>query len=285
MNWLNQLNESLKYIEENISENITCEDVSKMAFSSHHHFMRMFYILSGINLGEYIRNRRLTLAASEIVSSNEKIIDIAYKYNYKTPESFSKAFKRFHGVSPREAKNYQPALKIQPKLSFQINLKGDYIMDYKIIKKDNLNFKGFVREYTTDGGENFKGIPVFWQEIMGGGVFQELITKSDELGVVGMCYDFNNETNTFKYMIGIRTEEELANSVEVSFKDETFVSFKSEGALPAAIQKVIGQVFNEWFPSSNYEHSGGPEIEVYPKGDGSKEDYVCYYWVPIKEKK
>ncbi len=284
MNWLEQLNASLIFIEENITEDIRSDDVSRMAFSSHHHFMRMFYLLSGINLGEYIRNRRLTLAASDIISTNQKIIDIALKYQYNTPESFSKAFKRFHGVSPSDARKIQTTLKIQPKLSFQINLRGDYIMDYKILKKTDLNFRGFVKEVTTIDGENFKVIPKFWNEVMGSNIFQNLINNSDDLGVVGVCYGFDNDSSTFKYMIGVRTTEEIEGAVDAAFGDEVFAEFKAVGPLPAAMQNVIQQVFNEWFPSSNYEHSGGPEIEVYSVGDGSSEDYVSYYWVPIKEK-
>ena len=284
MNWLNNLNLSLQFIEDNITENITCEDVSKMAFSSHHHFMRMFFILGGINLGEYIRNRRLTLAASDLVSTDSKVIDIAFKYQYNTAESFTKAFKRFHGVTPRDAKSKQPQLRSQQKLSFQVTLKGDQIMDYKIIKKDNLVFKGYTRELTTVDGANFKEIPKMWDKVMSDGTFQNLIGVCDELGVVGLCYDWNEENETFKYMIGVRTNADIPNTVEARFEPETFATFKSVGKLPDTFQATIKQVFHEWFPSSSFEHSGGPEIEVYPPGDPSTDEYVCYYWVPIKQK-
>lgn len=286
MNWLKSLNDSLEFVEENLTENITCEDVSKKAYTSHYHFMRMFYILSGINLGEYIRNRRLTLAASDIVTSNNKIIDIALKYQYNTAESFSKAFKRYHGVTPMTARKKQPVLKMTPKLSFQLQIEGDYIMDYKIVKKDNLNFKGISITTTTDEGRNFKEIPQLWQDIMDNGVFEEIVQYADEMGIVGICYDFDNKSNTFKYMIGVRNLEAQIENAEVAhFDSETFAAFPAKGKLPESIQRTTKQIYGEWFPSSNYEHSMGPELEVYPQGDTSSEEYVCYYWVPINEKK
>ena len=104
MNWLKSLNDSLNYIEDNLTEPITCEDVAKKAYASYHHYLRLFNILSGIPLSEYIRNRRMSSAAADLVVSKNKIIDIAFKYQYTTPESFSKAFKRFHGISPSEAR-------------------------------------------------------------------------------------------------------------------------------------------------------------------------------------
>jgi len=286
MNWLKQLNDSLNYIEENIEEDIRCEDVASKAFSSYHHFSRMFYALSGVNLGEYIRNRRLTLAASDLVKSNEKIIEVALKYQYKTPESFSKAFKRFHGVSPKEAKSKQPSLKIFSKLSFQINVKGDYIMNYKIIKESNLKFVGIEKTFTTDSGQNFVEIPKMWGEVMNDGTFNEMIEQCDNLGVVGLCHGFDNKDNTFKYLIGVRENSKTKfDGVKTDFGEQTFAVFEAKGPLPSALQNVIKQVYSEWFPSSSYEHSGGPEIEVYSKGDSNSEDYMSYYWVPIKEKK
>lgn len=285
MNWLKRLNSSLEYIEEHITEDIHCEDVAKNAYSSYYHFMRMFFVLSGLNLGEYIRNRRLTLAASDLVSSNAKIIDIAHKYQYNTPESFSKAFKRFHGVTPRKAKLHQPELKMFPKLTFQIKLQGDYLMNYQIIKKNDMTFKGVEKIISTNNGQNFVEIPKLWDEVMQSGTFEFLLEKADDMGVVGICYDHDNENNTFKYMIGIaNTDAEIKNGTTVTFKPETYASFKSVGALPKALQNTIEQIYSEWFPSSNYEHSEGPEFEVYSKGNGFDKDYVCYYWVPIVEK-
>lgn len=124
MNWIGDMNNALFYIEENIKKHIDSGDVARAAHMSKFHFLRTFKILTGITVGDYIRERRLSLAAKDVISSKLKIIDIAYKYGYETPEAFTKAFKRLHGISPSDARKNRKALKAIPPLSFQITVKG-----------------------------------------------------------------------------------------------------------------------------------------------------------------
>ena len=285
MNWLKHLNDTLEYVENHIDEEIDVKEIAKRVHSSYHHFVRTFYILSGITLAEYIRKRRLTLAATDLVGGNQKIIDIAYKYQYSTPESFSKAFKEFHGISPRDARNFKGVLKSFSKLSFRLDIGGNNEMNYKMVHKDELNFSGYVIDVTTRDGRNFVEIPAFWDQVMKDGRFENLLKNCDELGVVGVCYGYDMEITSFKYMIGIRNSKYKAEGmIDVSFGPEDFAAFKCVGKLPESIQQTTGKIYNEWFPSSNYEHTAGPEIEVYPPGNPQSDEYVCYYWIPIKQK-
>ena len=286
MNWLKQFNETLDFIENNIAEVIEPKDIEKISYSSYFHFSKMFFILAGLNVQEYIRYRRLSLAAAELVTTDTKVIDVAYKYCYQTPESFSKAFKRFHGVSPSKAKHGSIKLKSYPKLAFELNVRGGSKMDYQIIKKGKLSFIGYEKEVTSVNGENFKIIPAFWQEVMADGRFQKMIQNvRTEMGVVGVCYDYDFETSKFKYMIGIEdTGLEVENGVKIEFDSEIYASFQVKGALPDSFQKTVKYIYNEWFPSSDYEQVNGCEIEVYPEGDTQSEDYVCYYLVPVTKK-
>ncbi len=285
MNWLKQFNDTVSFIEENITENISKNDIEKISYTSYLHYSRMFFILSGNTLSEYIRKRRLSLAASDLVVTEDKVIDIAYKYQYKTPESFTKAFKQFHSMSPRDARKLKDKLKSFPKLSFKLTVDGGVEMDYQIIKKDGLDFIGYVKEVTTVDNQNFVIIPAFWQEIMEDGRFKELCDNADELGIVGICYDMDLEHNVFKYMIGIRTDKSLENTSKVSFEPNVFAQFKAVGKLPGSIQETTKFIYQEWFPSSNYEYGTGPELEIYPDGDTSSDAYECYYLVPINHKK
>ena len=286
MSWLKQFNDTIDFIENNLTEDISAKDIEKVSFSSSNHFNRMFFVLSGMTLNEYIRKRRLSLAASDIVGSNNKIIDVAYKYQYKTPEAFSKAFKQFHKITPREARKETGNLISFPKLSFQLTIKGGEIVEYKITKKDNLNFIGYSIDVTTKNEQNFKDIPAFWQEVMADERFMTLLQHADELNVVGICYDWNLGDDKFKYMIGIRNSEvEIEGTNRISFEPDVFAEFKAVGKLPESLQKTTDFIYREWFPSSNYEHSAGPEIEVYTKGDTTSDDYVCYYLVPVQQKK
>lgn len=284
LNWIKNLNNALTYIENHLTEELDIQEISKEALSSYHHFSRTFHMISGMTLGEYIRKRRLTKAAADLISGNDKVIDLAMKYQYKTPESFTKAFKEFHGVTPRDARKLKGILNSLNAISFQLNIGGLLEMKYQLVQKDHLTFSGYTILVTSRNGQNFKDIPNFWQSIMTDGRFQYLMSNSDEMGVVGVIYDWNQDTEEFKYMIGISTQTKHESLETITFEQETFAAFEAKGALPNSLQNLLPNIYKEWFPSSNYEHSGGPEIEVYPFGDGSKEDYICYYWIPIKQK-
>jgi len=285
MNWMKSFNDTLTFIENNIRSEITAEDITKITYTSYHHFSRMFNILSGITLNEYIRKRRLSLSALDLMNKDVKVIDVAYDYCYKTPEAFTKAFKNFHNINPSDVKKQKGLIKTFPKLSFQLIIQGGEEMEFQIIKKDNLDFIGYEIEVTTINGENFKIIPKFWQEIMQDNRFNTLLKNADELGVVGICYDWKLEENKFKYMIGIKNNnQKIDNTKQVSFKDDVFASFKAVGKLPNSIQKTANFIYQEWFPQSNYEHSSGPELEIYPTGNTSSDEYVAYYLVPVKSR-
>lgn len=136
MDWITGIQKAIDYVEAHITEPIDYEEAAKRAYSSSFHFQRVFSILCGFTLGEYIRWRRLSLAGSELLQSNEKIIDLAMKYGYDTPESFSRAFTRFHGIAPSQAKNNSAVLKSFSRLSVKLILNGGNTMDYRIETKE-----------------------------------------------------------------------------------------------------------------------------------------------------
>lgn len=136
MDWIYKLQDAVNYIEDNLLEDIHPEDISKSIYSSSFHFQRIFSLITGVSVGEYIRNRRLSLAGLELYQTKAKTIDMALKYGYETPESFAKAFTRFHGISPSTARNSDENLKSFNRLQIQINVKGKDILDYKIEIKD-----------------------------------------------------------------------------------------------------------------------------------------------------
>lgn len=142
MNWITGMQKAIDYIEDNITEEIDYSEVAKIAYSSNFHFQRVFSILCGFTVGEYIKSRRLTLAGEELIGSDDKIINIAFKYGYDTPESFTKAFTRFHGVTPTAARKIGVKLKSFNRLLIQVTMKGGEIMDCGIEKKDEMKFEG-----------------------------------------------------------------------------------------------------------------------------------------------
>lgn len=158
-------------------------------------------------------------------------------------------------------------------------------MKHEIKTMTNLSFVGYAIEVSTINGQNFKDIPNFWQTIMQDGRFKKLLSHSDDLGIVGVCYDWRMEQNTFKYMIGVRSHEKhIDDAVHIAFEDMLFASFEAVGKLPDSVQHTTKYIYSTWLPQSTYLHSAGPELEIYPNGDTNSENYVCYYLVPIMQK-
>ena len=144
MDSLNSMNKALIYIEEHLTEDIDYNEISKIAFCSEYHFKRMFSYLSGISLSEYIRRRRLTLAALDLKNRNLRIIDVAIKYGYNSADSFSRAFQSMHGILPSEARSENTKIKAFPRMTFQLSIQGGCAMNYRIVEKEPFNLIGFM---------------------------------------------------------------------------------------------------------------------------------------------
>jgi AraC family transcriptional regulator len=285
MDWLKAMNDAVEYLEANITEKLDIEKVAKIALSSTFHFQRMYYMLTGVTIAEYVRRRRLTLAAQDILSG-DKIIDAAYRYGYETPEAFTKAFRKMHGISPSAAREPGANLIAYPKLSFQISIKGDKNMNYKIIEKESFTVIGKQTKINTVNGANFKQVPKFWEDCMKDGSYEWVCSRAGKLGVLGISKDLHNFNNGFfTYMIGIeKIKDTLPKGyAEVTIPAATWAVFECLGPLPEAIQDVTRRIFSEWFPATGYQLDCGPELEVYPVGDIYSSDYRCEVWVPVKK--
>ncbi|GGH09385.1 AraC family transcriptional regulator [Paenibacillus segetis] len=286
MEWLIRMKDALDYMESKMEDNLNIDDIAKVAFSSPFHFQRMFYMITGVSVADYIRRRRLTLAAQELAISKVKVLDVALKYGYDSPESFAKAFRKAHGISPSTAREPGIQLKAFPRLSFHLSLKGDKEMDYKIVEKEEFTVVGKSVDFTTKDGENLRGIPLFWQEVNTDGTSDKLAKIGVNKDVLGICKDMNYAQETFSYWIAVEVgpDTDPQGYATTVIPAATWAVFTSVGPMPHAIQKVWERIFQEWFPSSGYEHTGKPEFELYPPGDPNAEDYVCEVWVPIKKK-
>jgi AraC family transcriptional regulator len=285
MEGIQRMLDSIEYIESNLDNDIFIDDISATACMSKFHFQRMFNMLTGYTVSEYIRNRRITVAAQELVNSRSKVIDVAMKYGYESPEAFTKAFRRIHGISPSDAKKNSQSLKAYPKLSFQIQLKGDVEMDYKIVEKNAFMVVGKSIRTTTIGGENNRKIAAFWDESNQKGFSGELAKNCGSLGLIGICLDFDKQQENLTYLIGAEKniDELPVDWEERQIPSATWAVFPVRGAMPDAMPRVWERVFSEWFPATGYEHAGGPEMEVYlSDADPSSEDYYSEIWLPIK---
>lgn len=292
MDWIANIQRGIDYIEEHITEQIDFEAVAKKAYSSSFHFQRVFGILCGCTLGDYIRMRRLSLAAEDLRQGKEKIIDTALKYGYDSPESFSRAFTRFHGVTPTQARR-GCTVRSFSRLSVKLILNGGNIMDYRIEKRDA--FKVICRKKRVNkpqGDTAAADISAFWQECTKDGEIEKICRYANfenMHGILGICFSSEMADSGFPY--GIGAEYNGAPVTDSGFDiveipAHTYAVFPCRGKMPEAFKNTYMKICSEFFPqSSTYEYGSGIELEVYPSADVQNPDYTCEIWIAVNEKK
>lgn len=290
MDWVSGLQRAIDYVEENITENIDYEEAAKRAFSSSFHFQRVFSTICGYTLGDYIRFRRLSLAGSELAATDAKVIDIALKYGYDSPESFSRAFTRFHGVAPSVAKR-GANLKSFSRLSVKLILHGGTAMDYRIEKKEAFEVVVRKKRFLKQQEVTSREISKFWGECSEDGTIRSIcryIPKDNifDKCIIGISFGTEASSEDFPYGIGAHYngDEILEDYLSVEkIPAHTYVVFKCIGKMPDAFQKVYKYICTEFFPASEYQPCG-PEIEVYPSADVKNEDYTCEIWIAVEKR-
>ena len=284
MGWVESLQRAIDYMEEHMTEPVSMDQIARQANVSVFHFQRTFSILTDMPVGEYLRGRRLTLAAHELSSTDNKIIDIAYKYGYDTPEAFTKAFRRQHGLTPSDARKHLGKLKSYNRLVIQVSLKGASPMKYRIVEREGFQAVGIKQEFSLVDGENMRGIPKMWDEANSNGASDSLVelNNGEIKGLLGICAG-HADGKKMDYWIGAEcTEKAPDNMSAIEIPASRWAVFEVHGAMPDAMPKVWKQIFSEWFPSNQYEHAPSPELEVYPAGDAYRNDYYSEIWIPLK---
>ena len=287
MGWVESLQKAINYMEECILEDISMESIAKQANTSEFHFQRTFTILTDVSVGEYLRRRRLSLAAQELSDTDHKIIDLAFKYGYDTPEAFSKAFRRQHGITPSEARKNIGKLNCYNRLVIQVNLKGAEPMRYKIVERDSFKVAGIKKEFPLKNEENLEGIPKMWDEVNGDGTVDKIarLNNGEIKGILGVCVDkrLTHSEQSIDYWVAAEYKGEAPDSfLTLEIPASKWGVFEVHGPMPDAMQKAWKQIFSEWFPSNQYEPAGTPELEVYSDEDPSSADLYSEIWIPLK---
>jgi len=291
LDWIMSLQHAIDYIEAHITEELDYSAIAKTACSSSYHFQKVFGLLCERTLGQYIRERRLTLAGSELSSSDLKVIDAALKYGYDSPESFCRAFTKFHGISPSQAKAYGSNLKSLSKLTVKLALEGGNIMNYRIEEKAAFKVIEKVKTFSTKDESAMKEIPAFWQQARCDGTIKTLCDFSggnDFPGLIlGICYgDGTTTAKDFPYSIasGYSDKEMPAGFRVNEIPANTWAIFKCKGAMPMAIQELWKQIYQEFFPTSDYAPKNEIDFEVYPDGDITSPNYESEIWIAVIKK-
>ncbi len=275
--WSEGISAALEYIENNLTEKLDADVIAAQANVSNFYFQKIFCALSGFTVGEYIRNRRLSQAASELTFGNEKVIDVALKYGYDSPDSFTRAFCRFHGVTPSCVSKGNVELKYFAPLKIKLTLEGGKMLEYKIVKKAQFTAIGISRKFCND--TSYCEIPKFWNEHMQSEFGKEIC------GTYGICID-NGGCKNFTYLIAddYAPWKEYSGDLEMKYIPEhTYAVFPCRGKLPESLQTVNTKIWSEWLPACNeFAIADNFNIEYYaPLGENSEEDY-CEIWIPVK---
>ena len=285
MRWMECIGEAINYIEENITQELTIESIAKKALISPFYFQKGFAMLCGFTVSEYIRCRRLALAGSELIATDEKLIDIAIKYGYDSPDSFTKSFTRFHGATPTAVRKNGAMIKSFAPLKIKFALEGGYSMDYKIVEKDAFTVIGMSRVFQYENA--MEDVPKLWTEFLNAGKGNNIC------GMYGINIDESMSGNKFEYLIAdnynaaMDIPEGYVTKVIPKF---TWAVFTCKGAMPQSMQDVNKKIFSEWLPNcKDYEIAAGCCIEMYndpadyPKGT-QDENYLSEMWIPVKRK-
>lgn len=287
MNIATTMQKAVDYIEEHLTDDIDYNELAKKACMSVFYFQRIFKVLFGYTVGEYIRFRRLTLAGSELMNRNVKVIDIAMKYGYETPESFSRAFKEFHGILPSKVDSCSK-LKIFSRFSVIITLRGGSMDNYRIVKKDAFYVLGKIEKQTVDDEINKNTIPAFWERCWQDSTVKTLISHmTGDNNLFGICYNSDySDSKSFDYMIGCMCDKdcEIPNGYTLKqIPARTWIVFDCVGPMPEAMQTAWHKVCAEIIPSSGYEPTYEFDLEVYSAGNMNSPQYESEIWIPIKD--
>ena len=272
--WIEGFQESIDFMEQNLTDDLDIEVIAGKAALSPFYYQRIFGALCGVTVGEYIRARRMTLAAQELSREDVKVIDIAVKYGYDSPDSFTKAFQKFHGITPSQAKEPGAPLRSFAPLHIKITMEGGSMLDYRIVEKAPFTIVGVKRPFNSD--TSYQEIPKFWNEWLAQG------EKRPIMGTFGVCIDMKGKQ--FDYWIA-----------DLYFPWEDVPEGCETRVIPASawaqfpctmdtLQDTNTKIWSEWLPAlQGYSLAGEYDIEVYlPPEEGSK-DMSVYIWVPLKK--
>ena len=285
MGWIEGISDAITYVEEHITETLSIEEIAKKAYVSPFYFQKGFSMLCGFTVSEYIRLRRLTLAGIELVSTDQKIIDIAMKYGYDSPDSFTKAFTRFHGATPTSVRKEGALVKSFAQLKIKISLEGGFIMDFKVVEKEAFTVIGASKDFTYEEAKS--EIPKFWEEHYKTG------KNAFVCGMFGISIDEDMGTNTFSYLIAdcyTPWKEIPEGFIAKTIPKHTWAVFPCKGPMPKSLQDVNEKIFSEWLPNcKEYEIAAGYNVELYANVadyvKGSQDDnYYSEIWIPIRKK-
>lgn len=287
MNVLENMNKALSYIEEHLTHDIDFKEAARQALCSEYHFKRMFSFLAGITMSEYVRRRRLTLAAFDLQKSHTRIIDVAMKYGYHSPDAFTKAFQLYHGVTPSESRINGQSLKVYPRVTFQLIVKGGSEMNYRIEEKEAFRIVGLKKRVPIVFHGVNPEIAAMWKSLDEQSIIHlKQLSNVEPLGLLSASTNFSEgrmeEKGELDHYIGVATSKECPDIFsQLEVPAASWAVFESVGSFPGTLQEIWGRIYSEWFPSSNFEQVEGPEILWNESKDMMSPTFRSEIWIPV----
>ncbi|QAS54321.1 AraC family transcriptional regulator [Halobacillus litoralis] len=290
MDSLKRMNESLNYIEQNLTEEIDYKKVALIAQCSEYHFKRMFSFLAGVSLSEYIRRRRLTCAALELRKSRERIIDIALEYGYQSADAFTRAFQGLHGITPSAARKNSHSLKAFPRMTFHLTIEGGSEMNYRMEEKEPFRIIGIKKRVPIIFDGVNPDIADMWKSLSEDKIERlKALSNIEPEGLISASTNFSEgrmeEKGELDHYIGAATIKDCPDDFTMlEVPASTWAVFEAIGPFPDALQEVWGKVYSEWFPTSDYEQVAGPEILWNENNEVHSEKFKSEIWIPVRKK-
>ncbi len=281
MEWIERLNRAIKYMEERLTQDIDYDEVAKVACCSTYHFQRMFAYLADVPLSEYIRRRRMSLAAVDL-QRGEKVLDVSVKYGYASPTAFNRAFQAIHGIAPSLLKEGSMTLKSFPPISFHITIKGAEEMNYRIENKEEFRIIGVAQPLEKEIEKNFQIVPQMWQSAAMDGTIGKLASmiNGSPAGLLGVS--ICNDSEDWRYFIAVASSMPVDDTLsEYVVPASAWAVFSGSGS-NQSIQELEQRIVTEWLPTSGYEYANAPDIEVYLNPDPQNAQYEV--WIPVVPK-
>ena len=285
MNIIKSFNNTIDYLETVLDDEIDEKKVTQLSGYSYSMFSRLFSILTETTLSEYLRSRRLTEAAVILRDTDEKIIDVAFKFGYESSDSFGTAFKNFHGFTPSEVRNGKP-FKLVSRVQLALIVRGGRSMNITIQKK-----KAFTVAGINEQNINSSLCPSIWDKLYEKYSHDELVSLGSGKSV-GVCHDILDldnhdvlDTNTINYMTGyIVNDVDKARGMGLDVlevEEAEYAVVELTGSVPDCIHNGWKYAMEVFFPEHGYVHSGKPDFEYYYEGDMHSKDYKMELWIPI----
>lgn len=287
MDSLKGMNDAMAYIESRLTGTVDLAEAARRAYCSLYHFQRMFSFLAGIPVSEYIRRRRLTLAAEELSDGTLRIIDVAVKYGYGSADAFARAFHTWHGVLPSEIRRQDARVNAFSRMSFRLMIEGGNTMQYRLVESGAFTIVGLYRRVSIVFSGVNPAIAEMWQSLT-----PDLVTRLKNLsdtapqGFVSASVNFSeermDEQGELDHYIGVATTGPVPEDLAALRADAgTWAVFESVGPFPQTLQAIWGRIYSEWFPSSGYELRPGPEMLWNADKDTTSPSFRSEIWIPV----